>query len=312
MLSMKDEKAVTGDDAGRVPGGSSCLKDLSLSNPQVLIRLTILFVLTLILFYPTFPNLYHDWLTYGENSHCILVPLISIFLIWRERESIKLHEIRESKVGLLGLVCSLMIFFLGYVGGVAVVQNTALVMTIISLVLFNLGSSIFKKIVFPLLFLIFMVPIPESVISRISMPLQLGVSIIASRILEILSIPVLREGNMLHFADTSLEVAEACSGLRSLTAYLTLGCLFSYMTDGGFIKRIGMVLISIPLALIVNIVRVSGTGLIACYFGGEIARGFLHEFSGIVVFILGFMIMFAIYAGIQKNTPRGSKPVYSG
>ncbi len=114
-------------------------------------------------------------------------------------------------------------------------------------------------------------------------------------------ITVLQEGNILQFANCSLEVAEACSGIRSLTAYIMLGCLFGYLMYGSFIRRSMMVLIAVPLAFFVNILRVVGTGVLANYYGSQVARGFLHEFSGIAVFIVGFFLFFLIYRLIEEK-----------
>jgi exosortase len=202
-----------------------------------------------------------------------------------------------------------MIYVIGYGGGIEILTRLAFVTAIIGLVLYNFGKKIFLHLAFPLLFLYFMIPFPIAIENLVSLRLQLWMTQISSAILNTLTIPVLREGNLLHFANCSLEVAEACSGIRSLTAYIMLGCLFGYMMRGSYWKRFLMVLIAVPLAFLVNIIRVVGTGALANYFGEGIAKGFLHEFSGIVVFLLGLFIFFIIFQFLdQKNSSQTQEP----
>jgi exosortase len=265
-----------------------------------MLGLIILISMLIVVYWPILTVLCHEWINYDNNSHGILVPFISLFIIWRERHIIDLSESRTSYIGLGLLVASLIAYVLGYSGKINVLPRVALVTTIIGIVWYNYGKYIFLKIAFPLLFLYFMIPLPVSLEAVVSFKLQTWVTQISSAILTALSIVVFREGNILHFASCSLEVAEACSGIRSLTAYIMLGCLFGYIMKGSLLKRSIMVLIAIPLAIIVNIIRVVGTGILANYYGSIIARGFLHEFSGIVVFFLGFLLFFLTYRLVER------------
>ena len=141
-----------------------------------------------------------------------------------------------------------------------------------------------------------MVPAPVSIVGLVSFPLQLLATRISAFIIgDLFSIPVFREGNMLYFASVSLEVAEACSGIRSLVAYLMLGFLFAYLMNGSMRRRAILVLSTIPLAFFANLVRVTGTGILAHFFGSRVARGFLHEFSGMVVFAFWFILHLIFY-----------------
>ncbi len=269
----------------------------------------ILLLLALVaLFSPIFPALYHHWFMYNNNSHGILVPFISLYLVWINRRSIDSNKAQTSYTGLGILLLSLFFYIIGYAGKIEVISRLAFVNAILGLVLYNYGWKIFMPIFFPLLFLYFMVPVPVAVENIVSFRLQLWVTQVSSMILRILSISVFMEGNILHFANCSLEVAEACSGIRSLTAYIMLGFLFGYMMHGSCLKRSTMVFLAIPLALIVNIIRVVGTGLLANYFGPEIALGFIHEFSGIAVFLLGLLLFFIIFNLMnEKGNPQRDK-----
>jgi exosortase len=210
-------------------------------------------------------------------------------------------ESSTSYVGLIILAASLLAYLIGYGGRIDILPRLAFVTAINGLVLYNYGRRVYADFAFPLLFLYFMIPVPVSVEAIVSFRLQLWVTQVSSTILSALSIVVLQEGNLLHFANCSLEVAEACSGIRSLTAYVMLGSLFGYMLKGSFFRRSIMVLVAVPLAIFVNITRVVGTGILANYYGSNVARGFLHEFSGIVVFLVGFLLFFILYKFVDEK-----------
>jgi len=273
----------------------------------------LLLVMVIVLYYPILPGMYNDWFQYNNNSHGILVPFISGFLLWRVRKKIPWEDVSTSWTGFLIMILSIILYVVGYAGGIEVLPRIMFVSTIIGLTIFNWGPRVFSVIAFPMFFLFFMVPIPLSIETLVSFPLQMWVTKISYVIIQALSISVLREGNILHFANASLEVAEACSGIRSLTAYIMLGFLFSYMMKANWIRRSLVVLIAIPLSFIVNIVRVTGTGVLAHFFGSRVARDFLHEFSGLLVFVLGFFLLFLVYWCLEeKKVPDNRDPDIQG
>ena len=278
------------------------------ASPSKQIDLITLFLfLLLVLFYiflylPAFPVMYQLWMNVnGNNSHGILVPFISLFLIWTKRKQIVIENVSPSYSGLFILIVSLLLYILGFVGGIGVLVRLSIVSTLIGLVIFNLGMSIFRTLSFPLLFLFFMVPVPVSVVGLVSFPLQIFVTKISAFIISNVSIPVFREGNMLYFANTSLEVAEACSGIRSLIAFLMLGVLFAYLTNTSTKRKSILVFLAVPLAFLTNLLRVTATGTIAHFWGGRIAKGFLHEFSGLAVFVFGLAIYIILCKLIDRK-----------
>jgi exosortase len=255
--------------------------------------------LFILVFIPVFPDLFDAWMNNSDDSHGALVPLISAYLIWQRREKLSKTPTGVCAWGGWLLAVSLLIYLIGYAGAVAVATRLMLVAALVGLVLFNLGKAVFSLIAFPLCFLVFMVPVPVSIYSLAAFPLQLFASQISALVISALQIPVLREGNMLYFAQTQLEVAEACSGLRSLTSFIMLAFLFSYIMRPGWRKRVLMVTAAIPLALFANIVRVTGTGILAHFIGGKAAQGFLHEFSGLAVFAFGFVFLLLLYKVLE-------------
>ena len=259
--------------------------------PIYWIKAVIIFTLWIVTFIPVYPELWDSWMNHSNNSHGMLVPLITGFLIWNKREELIGTAPSSLNWGGVILALSLALYVLALAGQIVVVERIMVVFSLIGLVLFNFGPTIFKIVAFPLFYLIFMVPVPVSIYSFVAFPLQLFATKIAYTLIQAMNIPVLREGNMLYFAQTQLEVAEACSGLRSMMAFVMLSALFAYLMEKGGWRRLVLVASAIPLAVICNIVRVTGTGILAHYYGGQVARGFLHEFSGIAVFFLGFMII---------------------
>ena len=275
--------------------------EATITNYSFWIKSSILLLLWLVTFYPVYPELYSTWMNDPNNSHGMLVPLISAALIWTKREEIKSTPITYAYMGAIILVLSLVIYVLAYAGQTAVISRIMIITTLIGLIIFNFGVPLFKTIAFPLCYLIFMVPVPVSIYSMVSLPLQLFATNISRFLIQAVNIPVYQEGNMLYFVQTQLEVAEACSGLRSMTAFVMLAVLFAYLMKKNWPRRIFMVASAIPLAIVANILRVTGTGILAHFYGEDIAKGFMHEFSGLVVFAFGFVIMIVLFLLLQPR-----------
>lgn len=274
----------------------------------------VLLLLWVFLFWPIIPALWDVWMFDSNNSHGVLVPAIAAFLIWQRRREILWAEAQPSLWGLGLLGGSLLVYLVSLRAHIAVSANLAMVSSLAGLVWWNLGDRLFRQLLFPLAFLFFMVPVPVSIAGAVAFPLQLFATSASATAIGALGIPVLKEGTMLYFAKASLEVTEACSGIRSMLAYLTLGVLFVHLA-GNTLGRVGKAILlvsTIPLALFVNILRISGTGVLATVFGGEVARGFLHDFSGLVVFAFGFLLFWAESLVLRRWMPNGPVPLPAG
>jgi exosortase len=162
---------------------------------------------------------------------------------------------------------------------------------------------VLKRLVFPILFLFFMVPVPVAIIGLVSLPLQRLATDVAALLIKLISIPVFQQGNMLYFAQTQLEVAEACSGIHSLMAMLMLGTVIIYINPMTHKAKMALMTATMPIAILANILRVTGTGILAHFYGEKVARGFLHEFSGIAVFVFGMALLMMVYKIIQYFQP---------
>jgi exosortase len=264
-------------------------------------RVLVIFFLWCLASAPVFPELVRDYFSNPDNSHGLLVVFIAGYMAWQRKDQIRDAQKYPSNLGLILLVLSLALYVFGLAGGILVIQRYMMVFSFIGLVLYLFGKEIVKIMIFPLFFLLFMVPLPVSIVGLVAFPLQIMATKSSEMILHGLGIPVFREGNMLYFLQTQLEVADACSGIRSIMSMIMLSCLLGYFSKGGWLRKAILVFSAIPIAMLANILRVSGTGILAHFYGGKVARGFLHEFSGLTVFVFGLSLLFMEFRALEKQ-----------
>lgn len=265
------------------------------------IKISVLLSIWALLFIPIYPEMVRDWLGHSDNTHGFIVPVMAGYFVWQRKDQLQSATIGNSWWAGGVLILSLVVYLLSYAGGLAFPSRVALVLSLLGLVWCCLGTQMIKFLAFPILFLLFMIPVPDSLSSFVSLPLQLVATRISANIIDICSIPVYREGNMLFFLGTQLEVAEACSGIRSILALTMIACAFASMVKINCLKKTLMVVAAIPIAMVANILRISGTGILAHYFGGKVARGFLHEFSGMLIFVFGFAVFLGFFTLINRK-----------
>jgi exosortase len=253
-----------------------------------------------------------QWYTDSDYSHGFLVPLLSGYLIWERRTKLGELPVAPSFWGVLLLGIGLLMLLVGSVGAELYMQRSSLIVTLAGLVLLLLGPDFLRALIFPISFLFFMVPLPAIVMNALAFPLQLFAAKTATFCLFNFGIPVLREGNVIVLAGTTLEVAEACSGIRSLQALLALGTVYAYFSEPIRWKRWVLVCLSIPIAIIANVFRVSGTGVLAHYWGVEAAEGFYHTFSGWLIFVVAFLLLLGCGSLLAKLGPGGAPTHYQG
>jgi exosortase A len=249
-------------------------------------------------------KLIHDWATDENYSHGFLIIPLAGYLAWERRDQLRRIPLAPcSWWGLLIVGGSLAVLIAGLLGAELFLTRIALIGTLAGGILFLLGWQHLKVLLFPLGILLLMIPIPAIIFNQIVFPLQLLASRVGEASLSAAGVPVLREGNVIILANTSLEVAEACSGIRSLVSLLTLGIVYGYLIDRRPGVRTAIALSSIPVAIIANGVRVAGTGLAAHFFGPAAAQGFLHTFSGWLVFVFAFVLLFGVVRTLQWLFP---------
>lgn len=270
------------------------------TSPRFLIGFGVCIVLFLILFCPVLTSLVQDWIRLPDFSHGILVPLVSFYLVWERRTRLPGSTCPDNW-GLVLLALGIALLLFGRLAAESFTQRLSILVVIAGMVLFLLGREHLKTIAFPLAFLLLMIPLPSILLQKITFPMQLFASRCAASALELLSVPVLLEGNIIHLPNTSLEVAEACSGIRSMMSLLTMAILFAYFAKKILWQRIVLVLACLPITILVNAFRVSVTGFLAYHYGAGVAGGFFHEFSGFILFLMAV----ALFYGLTLLLPGG-------
>ena len=261
----------------------------------------------LVVYLPMLQKLVYDWGHDDNYSHGFLIVPIAAYLVWERRADLVAARESPSWLGLAVVAVSLMMLVAGQLGAELFLTRVSLIGVLAGAVLFLYGWEHLRITWFPLAFLILMIPIPAIIFNQIAFPLQLLASRFGETVLQLFDIPVLREGNVITLANTQLEVAEACSGIRSLISLLTLGIVYGYFTDKRPPVRVTLAIATIPVAIIANGLRVAGTGIAAYRYGQEAAQGFFHEFSGWVVFVVSLALMFLIHRTLLAVAPAPAK-----
>lgn len=255
------------------------------------------------LYWDVFATLISDWSTDDNYSHGFFIVPLSLYFLWERRTELRAIDARPSWLGLFVVLFGAFVLLAGLYGADRLLPRASLIIVIAGVVLFVWGWRMLKAVSFPIGFLVLMIPLPAIIFNQIAFPLQLLASQAGEAVLMAAGVPVLREGNVMILPRTTLEVAEACSGIRSLVSLLTLGIVFGYFTDPRNGMRAAIALSAVPIAILANAARVAGTGLAAHYYGEAAAEGFFHTFSGWLVFIVSFLLMFAFARLLGRVTP---------
>ena len=240
------------------------------------------------LYYDTFAKLVEDWINLPDFSHGFLIPLVSGYLLYERRDRLSGLKPDGKWSGLIIVIMGLLILSLGKLAMEYFLMRVSLLIVLTGTVYFLLGRGYLKVTLFPIAFLVFMIPLPSILLDKITFPMQLIASRFSAAALTLMGVPVLREGNIIELSNISLEVAVACSGLRSLISLLALSVIFSYLSQKKLWKRGVLVASTIPIAIAANVFRVAGTGLLADHYGSSVAQGYFHEFSGWVLYMVAF------------------------
>jgi exosortase len=244
-------------------------------------------------------------------EHGIFVPLFAIFVLWQEREKLKAIPAAPSWSGLPLVLLSMFMLVLGVLGAELFFSRTSLLVLIAGLVILFLGWQFFRAIFFPWAFLVLMIPIPNLILQHITFPLQLQASKLATDLLQLIGVPVLREGNQIVLANMPLDVAEACSGIRSLLTLVTLAIIYGYLMEKRIWVRVVLACSAVPIAVAANVVRIFGTGLLVQYWDPDKAEGFYHALGGWLIFVVALLLLFAVHKLILlfSNVGAEAKPV---
>jgi exosortase len=248
-------------------------------------------------------KLVQDWATDGNYSHGFLIPPIAAYLAWERRAQLAATPLRPANAGLLVVAASLSMLIAGVLGAEHFVARVSMIGVLTGTIVFAFGWAHLWKLAGPMACLLLMIPLPAIVFNQIAFPLQLFASHFGSGMLSAAGIPVLREGNVIVLANTSLEVAEACSGIRSLVSLVTVGVMLGYFGSSSAWIRALITLSTVPVAVLTNGMRIAGTGIAAHYYGPSAAEGFFHTFSGWLVFLVAVVMVWMFQRICQRFEP---------
>lgn len=256
-----------------------------------------------VVYWPVITGLVAAWSTDDNYSHGFFIVPIAAYFAWERRREVAAARIAPSSLGGVVIAGSLMLLIMGTLGAELFIARVSIITAIAGLVLFLFGWPALRLLALPLAFLLLMVPLPALIFNQIAFPLQLLASNVGEYTVHSLDIPILREGNVLILANASLEVAEACSGIRSLVSLFTLGIVFGYFVDRRIWMRVVIALSTIPVAILANGLRVASAGIAAHNYGAAGVEGLFHEFSGWVVFVVAFLMMLLLQRILRRLAP---------
>lgn len=276
---------------------------------NLLLRIALLAIPLAVMYAETLRMLAVTWWNDPDNSHGLLILPLAVYFAWRRRAQWLAAPLAPArKVGFATVLAGLVIFFVGRLGIEFFLTRFSLLVILAGLVLYFGGKRRLRIMAFPICLLLLAIPIPVLVFNLVALPLQSLASYSSAGVLDFCSVPVLRDGNVIHLANISLGVAEACSGIRSLMSLIALAVVIGYLKWPHLPQRIVLVLVAIPLAIALNITRVTGTAVIATYWNQEYAMGFFHQFSGWLVFVLAFLLLFGAASLTDRLMPARRRP----
>ncbi len=244
----------------------------------------------IVIYYPIVPRMVTDWDADPNSSHGFLIPFVAAWFAHKAWPHIKQIPLETSAWGLAFTFLGLITLSFGMTVHELFTSRISMVMLIAGLTLTFMGPNVFRYLLLPIGFLSFMVPIPVTVYDALALPLRGLVTILATEGMQAVGLPVLREGNIIILPNVSLEVVEACSGMRSLISLIALGTAYAFLMLEGTWRRVVLMLATIPIAVLTNVARVFITGVLARHFGSAAAEGFFHDFAGFVVFFVALIL----------------------
>lgn len=251
-------------------------------------------------FFPVIKDLVDTWLQSDDHSYGILILPVSIYISWQKRHDLKSVCLGSGWAGKSLVTISVIFYIVAYKASISTLSSLSMVFTIWAIVWALLGKSYFKIVFFPLALLLLMIPVPAQFYSMATIPLQLMVSKASASVIMLLNIPVLREGNVIHLPGRTLEVVQACSGLRSLMSLVTLSVIFGYLTLSSNILRGLLIAGSVPSAVLVNIIRVISMVLAFYYMDFDLTNGTPHIVFGVIVFLMALFIVAMVKGFLSK------------
>lgn len=257
-------------------------------------------------FMPYLRWMWEIWWRSPYYGHGPLIPLVSAWLVYsRRRDLVRTPDDGRGLWGVPVVILGLGLYALAVYWDVNFPQGFAMIMVLAGLVVLLFGWERARVVAFPVAYLAFMVPVDRLLVTQFSNPLQLISATLAAGFPRLVGLPVVLHGTSIAIPDYTFEVAQACSGLKSIIAMGALSALFAYLVVAPMWKRIVLVVASVPVALAANVVRITATLMLGRVFSPAVAEGFFHNFSGLLVFAVALLGLFAIARGLRCDQLRG-------
>ena len=265
------------------------------SPGTVAAQIAVLVVAFIAFYHQTFWGLFRFYRTSDDYSYVWLLPLVVGYLIWQRRKAVASAPIQINWWGGFWFLLLFLVSAYGIFGSSPSAVRSAIPVIMLAIILFCFGRKIFAHLFFPTALLIFMIPLPTLVQTRIGVPLKLLSTGLGVGLLRVVGVSVFVEGNIIDLGVTQLQVVDACSGLRYILPLLALGVIFGHFFEKSLLKRVMLALSTIPIAILANGIRIGITGYIAQNYGPESAEGFFHGFSGWLIFVFALLLMVAFH-----------------
>jgi exosortase len=264
-------------------------------------------VLVLWMYAASLASMVQQWWNDGNYSHGFFVPLFAIYVLWRTRERWSGTPLQANNCGFLILLFAVGLMILGMLGAEAFTTRVSMLVLISGLIVFLAGWQKLRSLATPIGYLIFMIPLPTLIYYQLTFPLQLLASRLGASGLVTLGIPTGREGNLLFLPNCTLEVVDACSGVRSLLSLLAAVVAYVYLAEPVLWKRLALIASTVPIVILSNGVRLVATGALSFRFGPDVDSGVLHLLLGMCSFLLALIAVLVTHKllGLVPN-PRGT------
>jgi exosortase len=291
-------------EKARVPFFTPDTTRPELRDPTAYLQVSVLAAIVVFLYFDILRHLVENWVQDSNYSHAFLVPLFAGFLVWERRREWTTKPVRPELIGISLIFGAMVLLLVGTLGAELFLSRVSFVLLLGGLLLYFAGWPICKTLFAPWLVLFLMIPLPVIVFNQIAFPLQTLASHLASSVLTIMHVPVVREGNVISLPSITLNVVEACSGIRSLMSLATLALMYGLVAERRNWMRILLVLFAIPAAVGANALRIVGAALLGQYAGPQYADGFFHAFSGWLIFVLTMGLLVGLHAAGTRMVRR--------
>ena len=293
--------------------GSSGVSAAKVNSTLVLyLRVAIILAGYFLLYGSALPDLVYDWFNYyGPFSYCAVIPLMSLYVVWKERAALQKIAAEPVLLGCLFVLVAVATGLIGKAMGDSFLVRVSMVLTIAGLVFLLLGRKLFKALVFPVFFLFLMIPWPYVLVKEVAYRLRIIDAVLAEGALRALGVIVYRDSYFLHLPNITLEVADLCSGISSVFALFALGSYYAYFLPIRPWMKWLVVTSTVPFAALINLLRIVLTSSLAYYVGPVALNYLVHELTGIITFFIALGLFIALGELLQRRMPRSTRAVPS-